>query len=192
MASDESILDRLRKRPGMFLGECSLTALWHFINGYHFALTRHAIRDEGDPLTLPRDFHDWVAYRLRFTSSTSGWRDMILSRSGSEESALNRFFTLLDEHHARRPRLVAKLVGLRKSYTRTCGGVTEQLHYPPSISLVTYTDDPGFFALSDTEDELPTQGFFPCIGWFETFTGAERARLTVVDPEWNYGTQGES
>jgi hypothetical protein len=190
MASDESVLDRLRKHPGLYLGECSLTALWHFISGYGQALATHAIPYESDPLALPRDFHDWVAYRLHFKESTSGWRNMILGRVGSEKEGLDQFFTLLEEYNARKPHLVARLVGIQKSYSRICGDVTEQLQYPASISLVTYTDDPGFFVLSDTDDEFPGNGFFPSICWFETFV-AERSRLTVVDPEWNYGIRAK-
>jgi len=193
MANDESVLEAIRKRPAMYLGVYSLSALRHFISGYSFALDTHAIRDASDPLTLPRDFHDWVAYRLRFKESTSGWCNMILNRAGSENDAFDRFFTLLDEYRVRSPHLVAKLVGYRKSYLRTCGDVTEQLQYPPSISLVTYTDDPGFFASSDTDDEFPYEGFFSCIDWFEMCTGAKRALLTIVDHEWNYGIrEGES
>jgi hypothetical protein len=191
MASDQSVLDKIRKRPGLYFGERSFTALWHFVCGYKQALAIHAIPYESDPLGLPRDFHDWVAYRLHFKESTSGWRNMILSTAGSEQEALDRFFTLLDEYHARTPHLVARLVDIRKSYSRSRSGITEQLQFPPSISLVTYTDDPGFFALSDTEHEFPMKGFFPCIDWFETFMGADRARLTIVDHEWHYGIRAE-
>jgi hypothetical protein len=187
MASDESLLDQIRKRPAMYLGEYSLSALSHFISGYCFALDIHAIRRSSDPNALPRDFHDWVAYRLHFKESTSGWCSMILTCAGSEKDAFDRFFSLLDEYHARRPHLVAKLVGIRQSYVRTCGEITEELQFPTSISLVTYTDDPGFFVLSDTDDEFPVRGFFPCIDWFETFTDVKRARLTIIDHEWNYG-----
>jgi hypothetical protein len=190
MASDESVLDRIRKRPGMYLGESSLTALYHFLMGYRFALDNHGIPRSNDPTALPDDFHDWVAYRLHFKESTSGWRNMILGRTGSEKEGLDRFFTLLDEYNTRMPHLVAKLVGVQKSYSRICGDVTEQLQYPVSISLITYTEDPGFFALSDTDDEFPGKGFFPSICWFETFV-AERSRLTVVDPGWNYGIRAE-
>lgn len=33
-----SLIDRIRIRPGMYLGSLSLASLWHFIDGYSFAL----------------------------------------------------------------------------------------------------------------------------------------------------------
>src|SRR4051794_31569707 len=121
MTSSGSVLDNIRKRPAMYLGEYSLSALSHFISGYCFALDTHAILRSSDPVALPRDFHDWTAYRLHFKESTSGCRNTILNHVGSEIDAFDRFFTLLDEYNARSPHLVAKLDGIRKSYLRTRG-----------------------------------------------------------------------
>jgi hypothetical protein len=95
---DESIydvLDAIRKRPGMYIAEPSINRLHAFLVGYTAGLgrVRFALRGEGDF----HRFHDWVAGRLGFGSSTSGWCNMIRSKSVSEADAFDRFYALLDE-----------------------------------------------------------------------------------------------
>jgi hypothetical protein len=175
----------------MYCGEYTLKALDHFMAGYRFAIDVHEIRDPNDPFSLWPDFYCWVAYRLRFKEPTSGWCNMIQSRTSSEKEAIERFFSLLDEYHHRTPHLVAKLDAYHASYARIRDGEVESVEYPSSISLVTYTDDRGFFALSDDGREFPPPTFFPNIDWFETFTGAKRELLTIVDPTWNYGIRDD-
>lgn len=46
------------------------------------------------------------------------------------------------------------------------------------------SDDPGFFAYSDTEERLPSEGFFADFGSFEDSTGATFDRLTILDADW--------
>jgi hypothetical protein len=95
---DESIydvLEHIRKRPGMYIVEPSIYRLHSFIVGYTCGLGRVGF--------MPRDgigfhrFHDWVAHRLGFAESTSGWVNMIRDKSTSDAEAFQRFFTLLDE-----------------------------------------------------------------------------------------------
>jgi len=100
---DESIYDALeavRKRPGMYLPEPSITQLRAFLNGYTGGLgrVRYALRGTEDF----HRFHDWVAHRLGFAGSTSGWCNMIRDKSVSEEDAFKRFFVLLDEFRMER------------------------------------------------------------------------------------------
>lgn len=192
MIDPQSTFEMIRKRPAMFCGEHTLSALNHFIAGYSWALETHGVQNPNDPLVIPREFHAWVAYRLHFQESTSGWCNMIKECTNSDVEAFDRFFQLLEEFRVRVPHVVAKLIGIQKQYQRTCGDVTETLQFPDSISLVTYTEDPGFFVLTDSEDDLPIPDFFPCIDWFETFIGAKRTQLTIVDPNWNFGIQKPS
>ncbi len=95
---DESIydvLDDIRRKPGMSIGTPSINRLHAFLVGYTAGLGRvgFALRDSGD---LHR-FHDWVARRLGYGGSASGWCNMIRNKSASEEDAFNRFFELLEE-----------------------------------------------------------------------------------------------
>jgi len=95
---DESIynmLNQIRKRPGMYIGEPSIFLLKMCIDAYAAGLGRvgFTLRDTADF----RRFHDWVARRLGFFESTSGWANMIRNKSASDADAFQRFFVLLDE-----------------------------------------------------------------------------------------------
>jgi len=182
----DEVWRHMRVRPEMWVGARSLDRLRAYFDGYCDAAERYA-GDRTDPLFIPQEFHDWVAYRLRFQETTSGYVNMIRERTGNEDEAIDRFFALVDEFRARRPHIVAQLTGIRRLLERTCDGVTESLPFPKAISLVTYTNDPGFFAVSDTEVDWPWRRFYPCIDWFESFAGFKREDLTIVDPNWNYG-----
>ena len=114
---------------------------------------------------------------------------MICSKTASDGAAIERFFTLLDEYYDRKAHLVARLTGLKKTYSRKTppgqlAGPTDTAAYPDSIALVIYTDDPGFFAYSETEADFPCEGFFPTLDSFESRTGATRDMLTICDPVW--------
>lgn len=186
-----NLLEKIRDHPGLYLGERSLTALSGAFTGYQLALAAHGISDD-TTFQLPEDFHDWVAYRLHYKESTSGWKNMILDVTENESDAFSRFFALLDEHSTRAARVVAKLIGLNKHYTIGPVGHERTERFPASISLVAYTEDPGFFTISDEPGvPLPRQEFFPSLDWFETFMNVDRSQLTVLDTEtferWNKG-----
>jgi len=96
---DKSIYDILapiRHKAGLYIADPELTRLNAFIIGFQcgLALGGMTFRDE------PPDFfgfHDWVARRLGYTSSTMGWYKMIRGRCASEREAFDRFYELLDE-----------------------------------------------------------------------------------------------
>lgn len=195
MTRDDDILEQIRRRPAIYTGENTLRSICHFLSGYSFALDRHNVSTDNDPLILAREFHDWVAYRLHFYESTSGWCNMICARTSTGQEAIDRFFQLLDDFRNRVPHTVAKLKGHKKTYRqstsqRNANGDVAQSpwvtrNYPDSISLVTYTSDPGFFAYSDTGDSFPSEGFHPDLESFESRTGADRSMLTIVDSNWH-------
>jgi hypothetical protein len=138
---DGGLLDAIRERPAMYMGERSLSALWHYLHGYIEALRFHDIATRD---VLPPDFHDWVAYRLHFYESTSGYRNMILKRVPDEAAALDRFFELLDDHRARKPHVVAIARSAAKNGRRQNADASAS---PSSLNLIAYSDDPGFLGL---------------------------------------------
>ena len=195
MTQQDNILQQIQRRPAMYTGENTLRSICHFLSGYSFALDRHGVSTDNDPLILPREFHDWVAYRLHFYESTSGWCNMICQRTSTDQEAIDRFSQLLDDFQTRIPHTVAKLKGHNKTFQRTVGHRTADgelvqspcvtCNYPDSISLVTYTDDPGFFAYSDTADSFPSEGFHPDLKSFELRIGADRSMLNIIDNTWH-------
>jgi hypothetical protein len=194
MPHPDNILEQLHQRLVMYTGENTLSSLHHFLSGYRFALDTYGISSAPDPLVVPRGFHDWVAYRLHFCESGAGWCSMLCDRSTTDQDAIDLFFQLLAEFKTREPHLVAKLIGFKKEYSETTfhrengenvPGPTLTRSYPDSMSLITYTDDPGFFVYSDNGDDLPFPSYFPDLELFELFTGASRSLLTIVDMNWS-------
>jgi hypothetical protein len=94
-------LDRIRKKPGLYLGESSITRLEAFLVGLRIGVeqaTRQTLRDDHHF----SGFREWVVQKLGHASSGAGWQDMILEKNASEKDALERFFTLLDEYRSQR------------------------------------------------------------------------------------------
>jgi len=88
-------LEMIRPKPGLYLGKRSIERLDMLLAGIGFGLgmVGLSLRDAHDF----HRFHDWVAKRLGFYESTSGWCNMIREKSASDEEALNQFFVLLNE-----------------------------------------------------------------------------------------------
>lgn len=172
------LLELIREKPTLYLGENSLTGLWHFLRGYRMAEGDHGI---DDVIQMPPDFLDWVAYRLHFYDSTSGWLRMILDRVPDERAALKRFFELLDDHRAREPHVVATIQGCQIGYkTWKQGNDFSEAIYklmPETMTLIAYTDDPGLFLTSESDDQFPgkDQLFNPKL------RGISTEMITVVD-----------
>lgn len=152
MTDPLSLIDAIRQSPSMYLGSKSLTSFYHFYNGYQLACDHHQIKNPNLDFAIVSDFDDWVAYRTHFTESTSGWCNMILATTLSEEDAFDRFFTLRDEHSIREPQLVAEIIGPVSNKHTMQDGKWRLIPPPAKIQIVTYTDDPGFFALHDCRD----------------------------------------
>ena len=185
------LLDVLRVRTAMYMGVRKLSALSSFLDGWRFALNVYDI-EFIDP--LPRDFHDWVAYRLHFRGSTSGYKNMILERVPDENEAVDRFFELLDEYRMRHARVVARLSAFagREYFLRfkSDGTTTEKIPRPLALgtytlNLIAYTNDPGFFVQFKSDDPTvpPSGRFYPVLRWFERDFGTERDKLEVLDVE---------
>jgi len=163
---NDSILDTVRERPGMYVGVKSLTALWYFLQGYEMGRCRLG---EVGVQELPRRFADWVAYRLHLASHFDGfWHRAILSRVRDEAMAFDRFYELRDEFDLRKPKIVATVREDRREYPiverRSQDGlVTNCLELlPKSLRIVVYTDDPGFFLEADASENFFFNGWFFC------------------------------
>jgi hypothetical protein len=160
------ILAAIRHRPGMFFGDSPpLSALCHFLLGYEVAT---GVRD-----TLPSDFSGWVAYRTG-ASRVLNWLGMLLSVSANEPEAFRRFFELLDEHEARKERVIAKVRGHGKKRTTISAIKTgcpegtpfeeaatfSEVALPDPILILTYTDNSGFLTRTDDGYGFGTWGYW--------------------------------
>ncbi|MHC0063625.1 hypothetical protein ACWATR_11950 [Nostoc sp. UIC 10890] len=163
------ILAMIRTRPGMYLGQRSLTALRSFIDGYFFAIGQNGIliEEENPPFS---QFHDWVARYYKWNESTAGWKNIILREVGDEAKACDVFFELLELFKQRFPVLKYRvfLNPNHKStgaiYRRICiNGIEKDLDPPKEIRIVQYTTDSGFYRF-----DVSQAGEITEIGYFET------------------------
>jgi hypothetical protein len=112
----------------MYTGEASVHSLGAFVAGYSFCQQQAGIAVEDESPNFG-GFHDWVANKLGFSESTSGWRNMITSQRLDAEEALWLFYQLLDEYRGLQPRTLASVAqeelensfqpskGIRPAYT---------------------------------------------------------------------------
>lgn len=94
MENLNELLDNIKMRPGMYLGESSLTKLEMFLRGYIYA--RRSISPLSPQEEWIRDFSIWVAEKFEIKISKS-WADIILFFSQDEHEAFDRFFLLVQE-----------------------------------------------------------------------------------------------
>lgn len=182
------LLDVLRVRTPMYIGSRKLSDLSGFLTGWALALEVYGIESFRP---LPIDFHDWVAYRLHFRESTSGYKNMILTRVPDEYAAVDRFYELLDEYRARQPRVVAKVNQYqgRTDVSKVKPDVTQEPVPRPdnsyTLRLIAYTDDPGFFVAFDVKDPTVRRSgtFYPLLSWFERRFGVNKQALEVLEPD---------
>jgi hypothetical protein len=182
---DGDVLGVIRENPVLYTGESTLTALYHFLGGYETAKYVHQIPPRH---VLPKDFHDWVAYRLHFRESTSGYRRMILQHFPDESKALDQFFSLFDEHRTRQERVIAtvRCHPSNPKIMRWEGGDPKnkrQVRVAEEIKLVVYTDDPGFFVVhDDIAAEYPeTSSFCYALCWLHHPFRPDSEYTTVLD-----------
>ncbi|MDZ7879657.1 MAG: DUF5071 domain-containing protein [Saprospiraceae bacterium] len=89
-------LKQMQPRPALYLGETSITALWHYVSGYTSACYFKGMEEELTPRF--ELFHEFAKRKTGFYESTSGWKHMILSHcEGDETKALDLFFDYFDE-----------------------------------------------------------------------------------------------
>ena len=89
------MLQRIKQRPGMFLGECSITRLRAFLDGYMGSRSDLGLPPTQQELEF-NQFQEWVQTRFKISSS-HGWDSIILFYSADERDALNNFFELFDQ-----------------------------------------------------------------------------------------------
>ena len=89
------LLQRIKQRPGMYLGKCSITRLRAFLDGYETARAELGFPDTEQQQQLD-GFQEWIQERYQITS-THGWYSIILFFSVDEKDALDKFFKLLEE-----------------------------------------------------------------------------------------------
>ncbi|WP_238360615.1 hypothetical protein [Iningainema tapete] len=99
------IIQKIKQRPSLYLGQRSISHLQTFLDGYTFAR-----REQGVPTTEEErefeEFQEWIEQRFN-QESTQSWARIILFYSEDERDALDRFFELFAEFLQRNNNLVS-------------------------------------------------------------------------------------
>ena len=92
------ILDTIRERPAMYLGEPSLIRLSAFVDGYLACEYDNRLLPYKEPETA--EFCEWLSRQLK-TSASLGYVEMLLALDdGDDAAAYHDFWSYLDEYRA--------------------------------------------------------------------------------------------
>jgi len=103
MSSLYEMLNRIKKRPAMYLGKHSIFSLQAFLAGYNGAKREMGL----SPTEQEKEFEyflNWIRKRFNIETNQS-WASIILFYSADENKALDTFFELFDEFLAQRKNL---------------------------------------------------------------------------------------
>jgi len=83
------LIENIRERPGMYIGECSIIRLRAFVYGYAYAI--YEIGLGMDIFQLLKDFNDYIqkSYHIE---STEGWDKILLSKCNNDEEKAFKLF----------------------------------------------------------------------------------------------------
>jgi hypothetical protein len=160
------LLEAIRQRPVMYIETPSITCLRAFLDGYFFTISRNKIQDF-------RAFHNWVAMRLGYFESTSGWANMLReSENGDEKKAFDKFFIFLDEFKKRKARVIyeAKISSRKTKAT--------------SAQIVRYTKNKGCFIRWIGRNNKIYKDEFYCYDLKTAFFFSEHFGIKLKKSDW--------
>ncbi|NET60819.1 MAG: hypothetical protein F6K47_33205, partial [Symploca sp. SIO2E6] len=96
MMSLFKLLEKIKTKPGLYIGSASITHLRMFILGYCFARSEMGITNTEAESDFYKNFQPWLQNRLSIRT-VNGWDKIILLTCIDEKAAFDYFFQLLDE-----------------------------------------------------------------------------------------------
>ncbi len=87
----EELVSRIAERPGMFLGEATLSRFHAFLLGWMLESTDQHTEE------VMKGFQNWIATRYRMTTSHS-WAEIIRFYSANDVAALGEALALFKEY----------------------------------------------------------------------------------------------
>ena len=118
-------LQKIKDKPGMYIGKPSITILHHFLVGYQFARSELGIELTESEDEFYEHFHFWVQRRFEVRTSNS-WANIILLFTRDEKDGFECFFKLLDEFKQRDKSLDEDEGKVIRSYRVVNGKVVEE------------------------------------------------------------------
>ncbi|MCE7984676.1 MAG: hypothetical protein DYG89_26185 [Caldilinea sp. CFX5] len=93
--SYDELLQQIKKKPGLYIGNASISNLYMFLTGYQFAHRQLNIPISTEEREF-QHFQPWLQEKFGLKTSQS-WSQIILFYSTDERDAFERFFNLLQE-----------------------------------------------------------------------------------------------
>lgn len=119
------ILEKIRFKPGMYIGRASVSDLFMFLVGYKTARRELGIKPSVEEMEFAEHFHDWLQQRYKVRTSNS-WANIILLFTRDEKDAFEQFFKLLDEFKQRSKSLDGNAEKVIESYELVQGKRVEE------------------------------------------------------------------
>lgn len=94
------ILDKIKARPGMYIGTASISDLFMFLVGYKTARRELSIELTESEAEFYEDFHNFVERKYKLHTSNS-WAKIIMLYCHDEKAGFEKFFQLLSEFKKR-------------------------------------------------------------------------------------------
>jgi len=95
MSSLIRLINDIRKKPVLYIGQKSISNLYMFLNGYRHACYEHGLSSSEDEKIF-RDFQEWTQQYFSIKISQS-WSNIILFHSPNEDYAFDQFFELFNQ-----------------------------------------------------------------------------------------------
>ncbi|MBO5030670.1 MAG: hypothetical protein J6D08_02090 [Lachnospiraceae bacterium] len=166
-----NIIEHIRKRPGMYLGSSSITALSHFLHGYQAAESDYGLYRRRELIPLQFEYmSEFTKIKLN-SKDNLGWCSHILKYcNGDEVKALNQFFELYDEFIQVRIKKYWKAVltekniqwnnSMEHAYTMSENGKKPIYENPIAVYVIELTIPAYVLAIETSNDmKLETQFF---------------------------------
>lgn len=96
MSGVYKILEKVKAKPGMYLGRPSVSDLFMFLVGYECSRSELGIENTEDEDNFYSEFQPWLQTKLGITT-VSSWSKMIMLYCHDEKAGFEKFFSLLDE-----------------------------------------------------------------------------------------------
>ena len=100
MSSLFNLLEKIKAKPGLYIGSASISHLRMFIVGYRFARAEVGIDCTQTESDFYKNFQPWLQNRLSI-HTVGAWDKLILLTCINDKAAFDYFFQLLDEFRIR-------------------------------------------------------------------------------------------
>jgi hypothetical protein len=94
------LLEKIKTKPGLYIGKASISDLRMFIVGYRFARSEAKLPPTDAENDFYKNFQPWLQLRLNVRTSNA-WDKIILFTVSNEQQAFEYFFQLLEDFTTR-------------------------------------------------------------------------------------------